>query len=77
MTKDQLGIIQSITGEGKKIKLEVLFAYNKLRTMTIYRINKSTNLQPEVHVNQTTDGSDNEAMLGNGFIDEDKVSSSS
>jgi hypothetical protein len=75
--KDQLGIIQSITGEGKKRKLEVLFADNKLRTMTVYGIKKLTNLQPEVHVNQATDGSDNEAMLGDGFIDEDEVSSSS
>ena len=74
--KEQLNIIRSITGEGKKRKLEVFFAENKLRTITIYGM-KSTNLQPDVHVNQTIDGSDNEAMLGDGFIDEDEISSSS
>ena len=75
--KDQLGIIKSITGDGKKRKFSVLFADNKLRTMSIAGIQKMATLQPQVHVNQTTDGSDNEDMLGDGFINEEEVSSSS
>ena len=42
--RDQLGIIKVISGEGKKRKIDVLFADNKLRTMTIY---ESRNLAPK------------------------------
>ena len=38
--KDQLGTIQSITGDGKKRKLTVLFADNKTRIMTVFGIKK-------------------------------------
>jgi hypothetical protein len=45
--------------------------------MTIYGVKKFDKYQPEVYVNQTTDCSDNEDMLGDGFINEDDASSSS
>jgi hypothetical protein len=45
--------------------------------MSIAGIKKMSTLQPQVNVNQTTDAPENEDMLGDGFINEDEVSSSS
>jgi len=75
--KDQLGIIKAITGDGKKRKLSILFADNKLRTMTVNGIKKFSTFQLQPLANQTSDGSDNEAIVGDGFIDEAEVSSTS
>jgi hypothetical protein len=63
--------------QGKKRKFSVLFADNKLRTMSSTGIQKSANLQTENHVNNTFDGPDNESIIGDGFIDDVEASSSS
>jgi hypothetical protein len=72
-----LGIIKSITGEGKKRKLSILFADNKLRTMSINGIQKFSTLQVRNPPDHTSESPDNEDMLGDGFIDEAEVSSTS
>ena len=73
--RDQLGIIKTISGDGKKRKIDVLFADNKLRTMTIYGIKKSGSQDTQVVADQTIDGPDNEEDVGDGFIEDNEVSS--
>jgi hypothetical protein len=45
--------------------------------MSINGIQKFSTLQVQNQTNHTLDGLDNEAMLGDGFIDEAEVSSTS
>ena len=69
--KDQLGIIKSITGERKKRQLSILFADNKLRTMSINGIQKFSTLQVQNPADHTSDGPDNEDMLSSTSTDEE------
>ena len=55
-------------------KFSILFAKIKLRTISINRIN-TANSQVSNHLNHTSDGPDNQATVGSGFIDDVEVSS--
>jgi regulation of enolase protein 1 (concanavalin A-like superfamily) len=73
--RDQLGIIKYIFDDEGKLKISILFAKNKLRTVSINRINISANSQVSNHLNHTSDGPGNQATVGSGFIDDVEVSS--
>jgi len=74
--KDQLGTIQSITGDGKKRKLTVLFADNKTRIMTVFGIKKFSHFEVQPNLTTTTDGPGDSNMHPNMFQDDDKSSAS-
>jgi hypothetical protein len=76
---DLLGIVQQVIVDGKKRKYTVLFADNKIKTVSSNSIAKITKFNPPNIQNQTTDVGDMNFEDGEGFVEDenDEASDSS